>query len=79
MVCGGELMRALQKLTRNGNSTTVVIPRPLMFYLGWLPGQAIILEVLEDKSVRLRIPVESDFMPRRPPRMVLDASLPGVA
>ena len=35
--------RALQKLVRNGNSTAVALPRPLLFYLGWLPGEAVIV------------------------------------
>lgn len=69
-------MRCLQKLVRNGNSTGVTLPRPLLFHLGWLPGEAVIVELLEDKSVRIRRPTADDFAPRRPARMVLDSELP---
>lgn len=65
-------MRALQKLVRNGNATAVAIPRPFLMHLGWLPGQAIVLELLEDKSVRVRLPVARDFAPIGPPRLVYD-------
>lgn len=63
-------MRALQKLTRNGNSTSVTLPRPLLFHLGWLPGESIILELLEDNSVRLRRPCERDFAPLSTPQLL---------
>jgi antitoxin component of MazEF toxin-antitoxin module len=33
-------MRALQKLTRNGNATAVTIPRAILHTLGWLPGES---------------------------------------
>lgn len=46
-------MKALQKLVRNGNSTHVAIPRQVLIFLGWLPGEPVVLEVLEDKSIRL--------------------------
>jgi antitoxin component of MazEF toxin-antitoxin module len=55
--------RALQKLTRNGNATAISIPRGILHTLGWLPGESVILEVLEDQSVRIRRPCERDFAP----------------
>jgi len=58
-------MRGLQKLVRNGNSTQITIPRTVLYHLGWLPGQAVILEVLEDKSILIRPPRETDFAPSR--------------
>lgn len=58
-------MRWLQKLVRNGNSTQITIPRQLLGHLGWLPGEPVIVEVLEDKTVALRRPQESDFAPKR--------------
>ncbi len=70
-------MRALQKLTRNGNSTSITIPRPVLFVLGWLPGESMILEVLEDHSIRVRRPVERDFAPIQPPRILPDTVVPG--
>ena len=63
-------MRAMQKLVRNSNSTAVCIPRPLMFKLGWLPGQAVIVELTENcDSVVVRRPTERDFGPVVPPRV----------
>jgi len=69
-------MRALQKLVRNGNSTQVTIPRPALFWLGWLPGEAVILEVLENKSLLIRRPASDEFMPNRAKTVVLDRELP---
>jgi antitoxin component of MazEF toxin-antitoxin module len=63
-------MRALQKLVRNGNATSISIPRPILVHLGWLPGEQFILELLEDGSVRVRRPVERDFAPIGAPRML---------
>ncbi len=65
-------MRAVQKLVRNGNSTAVSIPRAMLIHLGWLPGQSVVLELLEDKTVRLRPPVERDFAPLGAPRIFFD-------
>jgi len=66
-------MRALQKLVKNGNSTAVSIPRPLLVHMGWLPGESIIIELLEDNTLRLRRPVERDFAPKGAPRLWHDA------
>jgi antitoxin component of MazEF toxin-antitoxin module len=65
-------MRARQKLVRNGNSTSVNIPRPMLIHLGWLPGEEMVVEILEDNSVRIRRLVERDFAPIAAPRMVFD-------
>jgi antitoxin component of MazEF toxin-antitoxin module len=65
-------MRALQKLVKNGNAIAVSIPRPLLVHLGWLPGESIIIELLEDDSIRLRRPVERDFAPQGAPRLIHD-------
>ncbi len=70
-------MRALQKLCRNGNSTAVSIPRALLHTVGWLPGESIIIELLEDQSLRIRRPVERDFAPLGAPRVLPDP-LPAV-
>lgn len=72
-------MRAIQKLMRNGTSTVVTIPRPVLIHLGWLPGQMVILEVLEDQSIRVRLPHEVDFTPVKPPRLVFDPPAMGKA
>ena len=65
-------MRAIQKLVRNGNATAVTIPRPLMIMLGWLPGEVIVIELLEDSTLRIRRPVERDYAPLGAPRLVHD-------
>jgi len=71
-------MRALQKLVVNGNSTQVTIPRPALFFLGWLPGEAIILEVTENKQIILRRPVADEFLPKRAVSLLIDPKLPEV-
>jgi antitoxin component of MazEF toxin-antitoxin module len=63
-------MRALQKLVKNGNSTQVTIPRTMLITLGWITGESVMLELLEDGSLRLRRPVERDFAPVGAPRLV---------
>lgn len=63
-------MRAIQKLVKNGNATAVSIPRAMLIHLGWLPSESIIIEVLEDNSLRLRRPVERDFAPQGAPRLL---------
>ena len=69
-------MRALQKLVVNGNSTHVTIPRPLLLWLGWLPGEAIIVEATEQKSVILRRPAENEFLPKRAVSILIDGRMP---
>ena len=66
-------MRALQKLVRNGNATAVTLARPLLFHLGWLPGESVFVELLYDHSLRIRRPVERDFAPIQAPRFMLDS------
>jgi len=65
-------MRALQKLVRNGNATQITIPRQMLIALGWLPGDAVIVELLEDNTLRARPPVERDVAPVRKPRLIYD-------
>lgn len=77
MAGGCLLPRALQKLCRNGNSTSISIPRPLLAFVGWIPGQSVILDVLEDKSILVRLPVERDFAPITPSRILFTNDVPG--
>lgn len=65
-------MRARQKLVRNGNSTAVNIPRQMLIHLGWLPGEEMVVEVLEDNSIRIRRMVERDFAPIAAPRLLFE-------
>ncbi len=64
--------RILGKLVRNGNATAVTIPRPLLFATGWLPGESVVLELLEDRTVRARRPEARDFGIQSPPRLIFD-------
>lgn len=41
------------RLVRNGQSTHVAIPRPLLRYLEWLPGESVVLIPNPDKSLTL--------------------------
>jgi len=70
-------MRALQKLVRNGNSTQITIARQILVTLGWLPGESVILELLEDQTLRVRRPQESDFAPTMKPQMIYGSPLSG--
>lgn len=72
-------MRALQKICVCGNSAHVAIPKAALFWLGWLPGEQIILELTENKQVVLRRPGPNEFAPKRTASILLDSSLPGVA
>jgi len=54
-------MRAIQKIVRCGGASHFTIPRAAMFYLGWVTGQQIMLEVLEDRSIRIRPLTHDDF------------------
>jgi len=54
-------MKALQKLVRNGNATSVTVPRTILVHLGWLPGQSVVIETTTDAAVIVRRPRESDF------------------
>ena len=65
-------MRALQKLVRNGNSTSLTIPKVVLIHLGWLPGEQMIIELLEDQSLRIRRPCDRDFAPLGVPRVLPD-------
>lgn len=47
-------MRAIQKLVRNGNSTQFTLPRVMLIHLEWIPGDSVIVDMLEDGSIRLQ-------------------------
>lgn len=69
-------MRALQKLVRNGNSTQVTIPRTVLHFLGWLPGEAVILELTDQHTLVVRRPGPNEFAPQRMTPMMLDTITP---
>jgi antitoxin component of MazEF toxin-antitoxin module len=66
------MARAIQKLTRHGNAIGVNIPRQMLVHLGWLGGQGIVVEMLENDAILLRRPNERDFAPLLAPRVVYD-------
>jgi antitoxin component of MazEF toxin-antitoxin module len=68
---------AIQKLVRNGSSTQVTIPRCVLIWLGWQTGQAVAVEILEDKTLHIRRPTTEDFLPQHQARVVLE-HLPAV-
>lgn len=69
-------MRRLQKLVRNGNSTQVTLAPQMLDFLGWVPGQEIIVELTEHQFLIIRRPSPSDYAtkPNRP--VMLDHELP---
>ncbi len=71
-------MRSLQKLVANGNSTQVTIRRNLLAWLGWLPGEAIIVEATEQKTLIIRRPAPDEFLPKRAVSVLIDAKFPEV-
>ena len=56
--------RAIQKLCKHGNGTSVTIPRVMLTLKGWLPGEYILVEDIDGESLRLRRPTAADFGPR---------------
>lgn len=59
-------MRALVKLTRNGTSSAVTIPKQMLVYLGWLTGESFIVTVTERGDLTVRRPCADDFGPNTP-------------
>lgn len=67
--------RLLQHLYKHGNATGVTIPRAMLFATGWLPGEAIIIELLEgNQAVLVRRPTLADFPNIEAPRFVREAA-----
>jgi antitoxin component of MazEF toxin-antitoxin module len=65
-------MRADVALRIDGNARVITIPRPILTYLGWLPGERLIVELLEDRSVHVRPLKFEDIAPRARGRMIYD-------
>lgn len=52
-------MLAMVKLTRNGNATTITVPRAVVDHLQWHPGEHVAIAVNENRTltiVRLDVP-----------------------
>jgi antitoxin component of MazEF toxin-antitoxin module len=61
---------AKQKLVRNGNATSVSIPRGFLHQLGWICGRDIVIELTENAdALVVRLPRASDFGVPGPPRL----------
>lgn len=60
------LRRDIQRITKNGGSSCVVIQKPIMRHLGWITGQSVIVEVLDDDTLRVRNPTVEDLGPQVP-------------
>lgn len=69
-------MRFLQKIVRNGNASQVTLPKQLLAWTDLIPGQPVIIEALEDKSIRIRAVGSDELAPRRPAHIVLDGAPP---
>jgi len=48
----------------------------MLTWLGWLPGERVIVELLEDKTVRLRMPAPDEFAMRGLRPVALDDTMP---
>jgi len=71
-------MKAALKLTRNGNATTICIPRAVLRHMRWKAGDAMILEVTDSDTVSVRPPRVADL--RTPGHLrMLESSLPEAA
>ncbi len=68
-------MKGIQKLVRNGNSTGVTIPRPVLWHLGWLPGQLVVMTVLEGGELHIRKWRDTDRDPEVSSRLPVDDAL----
>lgn len=66
--------RARVRLRADANAVVVTIPRPLLIYLGWIVGEDVIVELLEDNSVRVRRFTAADLPPTGSPRLLYDYS-----
>jgi antitoxin component of MazEF toxin-antitoxin module len=64
-------VRGIQKVLKHGSSAAVTIPRPFLYHLGWIIGQGVMLELLEDgQGLLVRLPKLEDLGPTAAPRLV---------
>lgn len=68
----------IQRISRVGSSSCVVLQKPVMRHLGWITGQSVIVEVLDDDTLRVRKPTLEDLGPQIPRarRLPLPVSVP---
>jgi antitoxin component of MazEF toxin-antitoxin module len=71
-------MRRVLKLTRNGNATTICIPRCVLSQLRWHAGDQMVMEVTDIDRVSVRPARAADL--RTPGLVLVDAeTLQGLA
>lgn len=63
-------MRLTMKLQKRGNSVCLSIPRYMLAHLGWLCGDTVVEELLEDKTLRVRPLNDPAFRPIPIPRLI---------
>lgn len=69
--------RAMHPLVKHGGSVAVVIPRYLLYDLGWCCGDVVVEELLEDNTIRIRLCEDRAFRQKPIPRLTDPASAPG--
>lgn len=57
-------MIVTRRITKNGSSPSITLPRSYLAHVGWQMGKEIVLELLEDDTILLRIPTARDFRDR---------------
>ena len=58
-------------MQKHGNSASVVIPRPFLYHLGWVIGQGVMIELLdENQGLLVRLPRLEDLGPTAAPHLV---------
>ena len=56
----------LQRLSKNGSSACVNIRKPVLRQLDWITGMSLVVEVLDDNTLRIRKPTFEDLGPQVP-------------
>lgn len=52
-----------RRITKNGGSYAVNLPRPAMHYLGWQPGEELTVRVTERQTIEFARASVLDFAP----------------
>jgi antitoxin component of MazEF toxin-antitoxin module len=69
-------MKCIAKLQKCGNATHVTIPKMALEWLGWLPGELVVFELLEEGAVKFRRINADETTPKRIPLLHVDNTLP---
>jgi hypothetical protein len=46
-------MRSIQKLVRNGNSTQITLPKPMLIANEWIPGEVVVITLQPNGAILL--------------------------